>query len=168
MDALKLFYEQQLDAKRRVAAGRSGATVAAPRAVEVNDRPERSGSAIAAPRAPEVEDSPKGGGCVVPALGTPEFKDTPESLLRHLEQHAGESLRSPAAIDAYLAALKKSGNDGTAARRSLLRETALVLFLVVAVLQYYYIDVSLEIAALKRVTVFVPVEQPVKPRISES
>jgi len=168
MDALKLFYEQQLDAKRRGTAARGGGTIATPRAAAVNDTPERSGSVVAAPRAPEVEDRPTNGGCVVPALGTTEVKDTPESLLRHLEQHAGESLRSPAAIDAYLAALKKSGNPGAPAQRSLLRETALVLFLVVAVLQYYYIDVSLEIASLKRLTVFVPVEQPVKPRISES
>lgn len=149
MDALKLFYEQQLDAKRRGPSTCSSGTSATPRAAE-------------------VEDKPKSGGCVVPAMAATEVRDAPESLLRHLEQHAGESLRSPAAIDTYLAALKKAGSDGASARRSLLRETALVLFLVVAVLQYYYIDVSLEIASLKRVTVFVPTEQSAKPRISES
>ncbi|MEJ2175438.1 MAG: hypothetical protein P8Y76_11180 [bacterium] len=168
MDALKLFYEQQLDAKRRATAARSGSSVVAARAAGVTKTPERRVSAVAVPRAAEVEDARKDTGSAVPALGTTEVGDTPESLVRHLEQHAGESLRTHAAIDAYLAALKNAGADGGRARSSLLRETALVLFLVVAVLQYYYIDVSLEIASLNRVTVFVPVELPTKPRISES
>jgi len=38
----------------------------------------------------------------------------------------------------------------------------------VALLQYYYVEVSLEIASLNRVTVFVPVEQPSKPRSGKS
>jgi len=149
MDALKLFYEQQLDTQRRGTVSR------------------RDG-AVAASRPAVVEDRPKGGGCIVPALGAAEVKDTPESLLRHLEQQAGESLRSREAIDAYLGTLTKAASDRSTARRSLLRETALVLFLTIAVLQYYYIDVSLQIASLKRVTVFVPVEQPAKARTSES
>jgi len=86
-----------------------------------------------------------------------ETVDTAETLLRHLEQRAGQPLRSCAAIDAYVAAQPTPTDTARPAGRSLLRETLLVLFLVAAALQYYYVDVSLEIAALKRITVFVPV-----------
>ena len=88
-----------------------------------------------------------------------------ELLLRHVEQHAGQALRTRASIDAYFAA---SASDAPPPNRSLLREASLVLFLAVAMLQYYYVEVSLEIASLNRVTVFVPVEQPSKPRSGKS
>jgi hypothetical protein len=119
MDALKLFYETTIDAKR----GRPG---------------ERAAQAAQARPA--------------------EAANGPEMLLRHLEQRAGKPLRSRAAIDAYLASLPAAQEQRPAAGRSLLRETLLVLFLMIAVLQYYYMDVSLEIAALNRITVFVPVQ----------
>jgi len=86
-----------------------------------------------------------------------EAVDTAEKLLRHLEERSGRPLRSCAAIDAYVAAQPTEMDTARPAGRSLLRETLLVLFLVAAALQYYYVDVSLEIAALKRITVFVPV-----------
>ncbi|MDX1376344.1 MAG: hypothetical protein R3357_12305, partial [Burkholderiales bacterium] len=81
--------------------------------------------------------------------------DSAQALLQYLEGHAGRPLRTRTAIDAYLATLPAPA-PAPAPTRSLLRETALVLFLVVAVLQYYYIDVSLQIASLRGVTVFVP------------
>lgn len=105
---------------------------------------------------------------VVAASRAAEAEDGAETLLRHMEQHAGRPLRSRAAIDAYLAARTAPREQPRSGERSLLRETMLVLFLVVAVLQYYYIDVSLEIASLKNVTVFVPVEQVHRPSISAS
>ncbi|KPK06136.1 MAG: hypothetical protein AMJ64_09860 [Betaproteobacteria bacterium SG8_39] len=148
MDALKLFYEQQLDAKRRRTPDRSDGAAAAPCVAQVQVTPEPDCSPAAAPQLAEAED-------------------TPERLLRHLEQHAGQSLRTCAAIDSYLAAQSGAQGDAPPARRSLLRETALVLFLAIAVLQYYYVDVSLEIAALNRITVFLPVkEQPPQDRRS--
>jgi|GEM_PF-2114983 len=104
----------------------------------------------------------------VAAARAPDALDAPEALLRHIEQHAGQPLRSRAAIDAYLATLTAPRGEARQGERSLLRESMLVLFLVVAVLQYYYIDVSLQIAALRNVTVFVPVEQAQKPRTTPS
>lgn len=97
-----------------------------------------------------------------------EAENAPEVLLRHIEQHAGRPLRSRGAIDAYLATLTAPRDEARPVERSLLRETMLVLFLVVAVLQYYYIDVSLQIQSLKNVTVFVPVEQAQRPRTTSS
>ena len=83
--------------------------------------------------------------------------DSAETLLRHLEQRSGRPLRSRDAIDTYVAEQSTQTDAARVAGRSLLRETLLVLFLVAAALQYYYVDVSLEIAALKRITIFVPV-----------
>jgi len=82
-----------------------------------------------------------------------------EKLLRRVEAHAGRPLRSGEAIDAYFKKLSKPRRESRPAGRSLLRETVLVLFLLVAVLQYYYMDVALQIASLNRVTVFVPTEE---------
>jgi hypothetical protein len=121
MDALKLFYEQTIDARR--------------------GRPAERAAPPEPPRSAEADNGA-------------------EMLLRHLERRAGRSLRSPAAIDTYLATLPPAKQDRPSSGRSLLRETVLVLFLMVAVLQYYYMDVSLEIAALNQVTVFVPVKEP--------
>lgn len=105
------------------------------------------------------------GGRAVAAPPAAEAKDAPEALLRHLERHAGRTLKTPAAIDAYLESLRSAPADPAPPKRSLLRETALVLFLVIAILQYYYIDVSLQIAALNKVTTFVPVQEaPEQPR----
>jgi len=116
MDALKLFYETTIDARR--------------------GRP---------PEQPAPADRAR----------SAEAGNAPEMLLRHLEKRAGRSLRSPAAIDAFLATQAAAKQARPATGRSLLRETLLVLFLMVAVLQYYYMDVSLQIAALNRITVFV-------------
>jgi hypothetical protein len=140
MDALKLFYEQQLDAKRQRTPDCCSPPVATPPAAEVRSVAEHDRRTGAAPEVAAVED-------------------TPEVLLRHLEQHAARPLRTRAAIDAYLAAHSSAPTETAPTRRSLLRETALVLFLVIAALQYYYIDVSLKIAALNRITVFVPVQE---------
>ena len=83
-----------------------------------------------------------------------------EKLLRRVEAHAGRPLRTGEAIDAYFKAASKPRRESRPAGRSLLRETVLVMFLLVAVLQYYYMDVALQIAALNQVTVFVPTEEP--------
>jgi len=83
-----------------------------------------------------------------------------DSLLRRVEAHAGRPLRSDAAIDAYFRRQQRAENASRPARRSLLRETMLVLFLTIAILQYYYMDVALQISSLNRVTVFVPTEKP--------
>jgi len=160
MDPLKLFYEQQLDAQRRRSRDRGGRPVAAAlEAVEADGRTDRASGAVAAPRADhQVADRPDGDSGITHATRAAETEDTAESLLRHVERHAGQSLRTRASIDAYFAAASRSRSDDAPPRRSLLRETVLVLFLAAAILQYYYMDVSLQIAALKQITVFVPVQ----------
>jgi hypothetical protein len=91
---------------------------------------------------------------------TSEAPNAADSLLRRVEAHAGQPLRSDAAIDAYFKSLQRAEKSASRpAGRSLLRETMLVLFLLIAVLQYYYMDVALQISTLNRVTVFVPTEE---------
>lgn len=97
---------------------------------------------------------------VRPAPRAAAHADAAEQLLRRIEAHAGRPLRTGDAVDAYFKELSKSRRETPAAGRSLLRETVLVLFLLIAVLQYYYMDVSLQIASLNRVTVFVPIDKP--------
>ena len=95
------------------------------------------------------------------ALRSAEVATAADSLLRRVEAHAGRPLRSDAAIDAYFKRVQRAEESASRpAGRSLLRETMLVLFLLIAVLQYYYMDVALQISTLNRVTVFVPTEKP--------
>lgn len=162
-DALKLFYEQQLEAERRRSRDRGGKALAPPKAAGVEGGLEHERRAATAPRA--LEDAApreRDRGTDVAPQAT-ETEDSAERLLRHVEQHAGQPLRTRASIDAYFAALSRSRSDDSSPHRSLLREAVLVLFLAVAVLQYYYIDVSLQIAALNQVTVFVPVQESAPP-----
>jgi len=94
------------------------------------------------------------------AQGAAAEPSAADRLLRRIEAHAGRPLRADDAVDAYFNELAEPVRDSRSAGRSLLRETVLVLLLLVAVLQYYYIDVSLQIASLNRVTVFVPIDKP--------
>jgi len=93
------------------------------------------------------------------AQGAAAGPSAADRLLRRIEAHAGRPLRADDAVDAYFNELADPAHVGRPTARSLLRETVLVLLLLVAVLQYYYIDVSLQIASLNHVTVFVPTER---------
>ncbi len=161
MDPLKLFYEQQLENQRRRTRDRGGKPVAALEAVAVESRADGPRSAAAAPPAAERADPPELDGGIADTTHTAESEDgdAAELLLRHVERHAGQPLRTRASIDAYFAAASKLRSDDPVPKRALMRETVLVLFLAAAVLQYYYMDVSLQIASLKQVTVFVPVQE---------
>lgn len=165
MDPLKLFYEQQLESQRRKTQDRAGKPVAVLEAVEAESPAGCTRGATAAPPAAEVAAPPDGDSGIADATHATGSEDTDaaESLLCHVERHAGQPLRTRASIDAYFAAVSKLRSDDAVPKRSLLRETVLVLFLAAAVLQYYYMDVSLQIASLKQVTVFVPVQEP-RPR----
>jgi hypothetical protein len=172
MDALKLFYAQQLDAQRRRDRDRLGRGVAPLRPAEAAHGPDPDGARASAcanaPRAAEAEDAPQRDAGIADAQRAGETGQAAEVLLRHVEQHAGQALRTPASIDAYFAASSSSARDASPPKRYLIREAFLVLFLAVAVLQYYYVEVALEIASLNKVTVFVPVEQHFKPRPGKS
>ena len=78
-----------------------------------------------------------------------------EALRIHLEQLAGRTIRTREDITEYVNELSDKARDkGT--RRQQLKNALLGALLVIAVLQYYFIEVQLEILAQPALTVFAP------------
>ena len=86
-------------------------------------------------------------------------QESDESLIRYLEQLAGRKFLTREAIHNYLKELwaDEARRSQAANRRRIVRETLLLVMLLGAGLNYYYWDVSLQIAQLRSVQVFVPV-----------
>ncbi|MBF6570726.1 MAG: hypothetical protein IVW54_17815 [Candidatus Binataceae bacterium] len=88
-------------------------------------------------------------------------RESSEELLTYLEECAGRPLRSRAAIKQYVADLRSPSQVATARKLDqLLRETALLAMLTVAVLQYYYMDVFLQIGNISHLAVYLPSTAP--------
>ena len=85
-------------------------------------------------------------------------KDSPERLLQFLEEVAGERLESREDILRYFNKLSARETQAREAlrKRQLIRQTILVVLLGLAVGQYYYWQVQLEIAASQKNYYFVP------------
>jgi hypothetical protein len=83
---------------------------------------------------------------------------SPAELLAFLERLAGRTLTSREDIVEYLRSLQADEAERAFAqgRRRKLRELLFVGLLVVSAAQYYYWDVSLQIAAMHKVHYFVP------------
>jgi len=95
-----------------------------------------------------------------------------DELLQHLEQLSGRSLRTRADLDAYLTELRarKLGPQPTRAQRrwSALKHATLGVGLLIAVLQYYLIDIYVQILSLQRVQFLTPDVLPVQHPIQRS
>ncbi len=78
----------------------------------------------------------------------PEFR---EELLQHLEQVSGRSVRTRAELEAYLSELRRSPPGRTRRPWTRLRHGILALGLVISVLQYYLIDVYVQILSLQHI-----------------
>jgi hypothetical protein len=78
-----------------------------------------------------------------------------EALLEHLEQLSGRSIRSRAELEAYLNELKSPGPAARTGRPARLwttaRHAALAAGLLIAVLQYYLMDIYVQIESMQRV-----------------
>lgn len=87
------------------------------------------------------------------ALHAPE---SAEELLRYLQSCVGQRLSSRADIDCYLSTLKvqQAERIDTERKQRILRETALLLALLLAVGVNHYLDVRLQIASLPQMLVF--------------
>ena len=85
--------------------------------------------------------------------------EPPQVVLAHLEALFGRKLATRNDVDCLLADLWNQDVERhrSATRLRILRETTLLVFLVSAYLHYQYWDVSLQIAAMQSVQVFVPV-----------
>jgi hypothetical protein len=87
--------------------------------------------------------------------GPPE---TREELVQHLEKLTGRTLRTRAEIQAYVREVsERKATDLPSVRRWLnAKRITLVALLAFGVVQYYILDVLLEIASMRTTTFFVP------------
>jgi hypothetical protein len=88
--------------------------------------------------------------------------ETREELVQHLEQLTGRTLRTRADIRAYVseAAARKASEQPSVRRWLRVKKATLIALLAFGVIQYYVLDVMLQIAALPNNTYFVPVKTP--------
>jgi len=91
--------------------------------------------------------------------GQPE---TREELVQHLEKLTGRTLRTRADIQAYVREVSaRKATDQPSVRRWLnAKRITLVALLAFGVIQYYILDVLLEIASMRGTTFFVPASAP--------
>lgn len=85
-----------------------------------------------------------------------------EELLRHLDELAGRSIRTRAELEAYLNELKARGERAPPKsldrRWAIARQAVLGFGLLIAVLQYYLIDIYVEIVSMQRVQFINPAD----------
>ena len=95
------------------------------------------------------------------SLTSPEPR---EELVQHLEQLTGRTLRTREDIQAYVreVAARKATDDPSVRRWIKAKHFTLAALLAFGVIQYYIIDVMLEIASMRTTTFFVPVSAPVQ------
>jgi hypothetical protein len=78
--------------------------------------------------------------------------DSREALVQYLEQLSGRSIRSRAELEAYLNELKSRTAAGRPARAwAAAKHAALAAGLLIAVLQYYLMDIYVQIESMQRV-----------------
>ena len=88
--------------------------------------------------------------------------ETREELVQHLEQLTGRTLRTRADIQAYVpeVAARKASDQPSMRRWLRAKKATLTALLAFGVIQYYVLDVMLEIASIPSNTYFVPVKTP--------
>jgi hypothetical protein len=87
---------------------------------------------------------------------------TREELVQHLEKLTGRTLRTRADIQAYVreVAARKAADQPSVRRWLKAKKVTLFALLAFSVMQYYILDVMLEIVSLRSTTYFVPVRSP--------
>jgi len=87
---------------------------------------------------------------------------TREDLLQQLEKLTGRSFRTREDIQAYVREVSaRKVSDAPAVRRWLqIKRVTLFALLAFSIMQYYILDVMLEIVAMPATTYFVPVRAP--------
>ena len=84
--------------------------------------------------------------------------ETREELVQHLEKLTGRTLRTRDEIQAYVREVAaRTATDQPSVRRWLkVKKLTLLVLLAFSVMQYYVLDVMLEIVSLPSTTFFVP------------
>jgi hypothetical protein len=83
--------------------------------------------------------------------------DSDKALRLHLEEIAGRKIETREDISDYIAELSREAR-AKRSRDQYLKNGLLGILLVVAALQYYFIDVQLDILSQPALTVFVPIK----------
>ena len=88
--------------------------------------------------------------------------ETREELVEHLEKLTGRTLRTRADIQAYVreVSARKAADQPSVRRWLNAKRITLVALLAFGVIQYYILDVLLEITAMRTTTFFVPARAP--------
>jgi hypothetical protein len=91
-----------------------------------------------------------------------EPPETREELVQHLEKLTGRTLRTREDIQAYVREVSaRKATDQPSVRRWLnAKRITLIALLALSVLQYYILDVLLQIASIRTPTYFVPASTP--------
>ena len=87
-----------------------------------------------------------------------------EELIEHLEQASGRRIRTREDIKAYLdeVAARKATDDPSVRRWQQAKTITLIGLATVAFVQYYMMDVMVQILSLRETTVFVPTSAPIE------
>jgi hypothetical protein len=93
---------------------------------------------------------------------TEKEPETREELVQHLEKLTGRTLRTRADIQAYVreVAARKAADDPAVRRWLTAKKITLIVLLGFGVMQYYILDVLLEIVSMPTTTFFVPARAP--------
>jgi hypothetical protein len=84
--------------------------------------------------------------------------ETREELVQHLERLTGRTLKTREDIAAYVreAAARSAGDQPSVRRWVKAKKVTLVALFAFSVIQYYILDVLVEIASMRTTTFFVP------------
>ena len=85
-----------------------------------------------------------------------------EELIQHLEKLTGRSLKTREDIQAYVSevAARKASDEPSVRRWLTAKKASLIALLAFGVIQYYLLDVMLEIVSMRTTTYFVPARTP--------
>ena len=85
-----------------------------------------------------------------------------EELIQHLERLTGRSLKTREDIQAYVreVAARKASDQPSVRRWLGVKKATLIALLAFGVIQYYMLDVMLEIVSMRTTTYFVPARTP--------
>jgi hypothetical protein len=89
--------------------------------------------------------------------------ETREELVQHLEKLTGRTLKTREDIAAYVreVSARRASDEPSVKRWLKAKKATLIALLAFGVLQYYVLDVMVEIASMRSTTFFVPASTPV-------
>ena len=92
-----------------------------------------------------------------------QLPETREELVQHLEKLTGRTLKTREDIAAYVreVSARRAGDEPSVKRWLKAKKATLIALLAFGVIQYYMLDVMLEIVSMRSTTFFVPASTPV-------